>query len=229
MVQPLAPTIPRGCWLQVLPEEPQEAPKRCWRAAGCYEVNLRQGEATLCTPPDPTIQNQQWENCHRLQSIPAIGREAALQSQCSERMYAGAAAGLLRNEAMLIWESCRRAGQKELSCKLQELPRFAKGHQILGHSVASGADLPRTSTNSYSSHTSSRELFRCSRGPADTHDAIQHAHRSPVFKAAPHTVLYPGPISPHPYPCSRSTTRCPRHPIVLRSASSSSEISSLLK
>jgi hypothetical protein len=112
---------------------------------------------------------------------------------------------------------------------LQELPRFAKGHQILGHSVASGADLPRTSTNSYSSHTSSRELFRCSRGPADTHDAIQHAHRSPVFKAAPHTVLYPGPISPHPYPCSRSTTRCPRHPIVLRSASSSSEISSLLK
>jgi hypothetical protein len=117
MVQPLAPTIPRGCWLQVLPEEPQEAPKRCWRAAGCYEVNLRQGEATLCTPPDPTIQNQQWENCHRLQSIPAIGREAALQSQCSERMYAGAAAGLLRNEAMLIWESCRSAGQKELSCK----------------------------------------------------------------------------------------------------------------
>jgi hypothetical protein len=38
MVQPLLPTIPRGCWLQVLPEEPQGAPKQmlesCWLLRG---------------------------------------------------------------------------------------------------------------------------------------------------------------------------------------------------
>lgn len=97
-------------------EEPQS---RCWRAA-CLLTSGRV-EATLGTPPDPTIQNQQWENWHRLQSIPAIGREAALQSQCPERMYAGAAADLLRNQVMLFWESCRGAGQKELLTRASSL------------------------------------------------------------------------------------------------------------
>jgi hypothetical protein len=87
MVRPLLPTIPRGCWLQVLPKEARGAPKQMLES--CLLLTSGRVEAALCTPPDPTIQNQQWENCHRLQSIPAIGREAALESQYSERIYAG--------------------------------------------------------------------------------------------------------------------------------------------
>jgi hypothetical protein len=39
-------------------------------------------------------------------------------------------AELLRNEAMLIWESCRRAGQKELLARASSL---AKGTKIPGY------------------------------------------------------------------------------------------------
>ena len=102
-------------------------------------------------------------------------------------------------QMMLFWESCRGAGQKVLCSRCRSFLASLKGIKIPGHRVASGADLPRTSTNSYSSHTSSRELFRCSRGPADTHNAIQHAHRSPIFKAAPHTVSR-ADIPPIPIP-----------------------------
>jgi hypothetical protein len=98
-------------------------------------------------------------------------------------------------QMMLFWESCRGAGQKVL-CSLQELPRFAKGHQIPGHTVAvaSGAGLPRTSTNSSSSHTSSRKLFRCSR--AQHIRTMSSNTLTAVLSSKQRRTQSPGPISP---------------------------------